>query len=89
MDYLLKPVAEEDLKSALDKYEQYFSHREPTPLIGNELLNSIRKMISNPYKTRFMVRVGERINSVEVENILYFFSLQKGTYLHTVTAAIM
>jgi len=28
-----------------------------------------------------MVRVGEHIKSVDVENILYFYSLQKGTYL--------
>ena len=30
-----------------------------------------------------MVRVSDRIKSVDVENILYFYSLQKGTYLHT------
>ena len=40
-------------------------------------------MISKPYKSRFMVRVGDRIKSVDVEDILYFYSLQKGTYLHT------
>jgi len=84
VDYLLKPVTEEDMKSALHKYEQYFTQREPPPLIESGLLNSIRQMISNPYKSRFMVRVGERIKSVEVENVLYYFSLQKGTYLHTV-----
>ena len=39
-------------------------------------------MIGRPYKTRFMVRVGDHIKSIEVNDILYFYSLQKGTYLH-------
>jgi DNA-binding LytR/AlgR family response regulator len=30
-----------------------------------------------------MVRVGDRIKSLEVDQILYFYSFQKGTYLHT------
>ena len=29
-----------------------------------------------------MVRVGDHIKTIDVEQILYFYSLQKGTYLH-------
>ena len=83
VDYLLKPVSEEDLRTALDKYKRYFNHELAVPAIGGELLKNIREMISKPYKSRFMVRVGEHIRSVDVENILYFYSLQKGTYLHS------
>jgi len=83
VDYLLKPVAEEDLTLALNKYRQYFSRDKPLPVIEKEMLHSIKQMISKPFKSRFMVRVGDHIKSVEVEDILYFYSLQKGTYLHT------
>jgi two-component system LytT family response regulator len=83
VDYLLKPVSEEDLRVALEKYRRYFNHELAVPAIGGDLLRNIREMISKPYKSRFMVRVGEHIRSVDVENILYFYSLQKGTYLHS------
>jgi DNA-binding LytR/AlgR family response regulator len=83
VDYLLKPVSEEEMRIALTKYRQYFSLRQGPPHIEKELLESIRQMISSPYKSRFMVKVGERIRSVETKDILYFFSLQKGTFMHT------
>lgn len=83
VDYLLKPISEEDLQSALTKYQQYFNREGSIPETSNDLLNSIKQMIRNPYKSRFMVKVGDRIKTVDVGDILYFYSLQKGTYLHT------
>lgn len=82
VDYLLKPVSEENLRRALDKYRRYFNQELSMPAIGGDLLQSIREMISKPYKNRFMVRVGDHIRTVDAEQILYFYSLQKGTYLH-------
>ena len=83
VDYLLKPVSEEDLRGALAKYRRFHNQEVSVPLIGGELLRNIREMIGKPYKSRFMVRVGEHIRTVDVEHVLYFFSLQKGTYLHS------
>lgn len=83
VDYLLKPIAELDLKAALDKYKNLFQREVSLPEIGSDLLASIRQMISKPYKTRFMVKVGDRIKSVDVEHILFFYSQQKGTFIHT------
>jgi len=83
VDYLLKLVTEQDLRSALYKYRNYFSgEREYIP-IGKELIENISQLISKPYKSRFLVKLGDRIRSVDVKNVLYFYSLQKGTYLHT------
>jgi len=83
VDYLLKPISETDLRSAISKYQRYFNNEVNLPQIGNELLSGIKQMIHKTYKTRFMIRVGDRVKSVEVNDILYFFSLDKGTYLHT------
>jgi DNA-binding LytR/AlgR family response regulator len=83
VDYLLKPVTEEALRRAIEKYRSYFAKQESYPPIDPELLGTIRKMIEKPYKSRFMVRIGEHIKSIGVDQILYFYSYQKGTYLHT------
>ncbi len=83
VDYLLKPISEEDLRSAISKYQRHFTNDQTVPEIGNDLLQSIKQMIHKTYKTRFMIRVGDRVKSVEVNEIFYFFSLDKGTYLHT------
>jgi two-component system LytT family response regulator len=83
VDYLLKPVSEVDLRAALDKFRRYFNQELTVPTIGGDLLRNIREMISKPFKSRFMVRVGDHIKTVDVEDILYFYSLQKGTYLHS------
>lgn len=82
VDYLLKPVSEEDLRAALNKYNRYFNRELSIPAIGGDLLQNIRDMINKPYKSRFMIRVGDHIRTLEVDQILYFYSLQKGTYLH-------
>jgi DNA-binding LytR/AlgR family response regulator len=84
VDYLLKPVSEEDLRLALGKYKRYVTFQDSAPKIGSDLIKSIREMISKPHKSRFMIKVGDHIKSVDVEDILYFYSQQKGTFVHTI-----
>jgi len=83
VDYLLKPISEENLRAALSKYQRYFRQEEAIPAIGHELLLSIKQMISKPHKSRFMVKVGDRIKSLETRDILYFYSFDKGCYMHS------
>lgn len=83
VDYLLKPVTEEALATAIEKYRHFFAQRKTYPAVDRELLSTLREMMQKPYKSRFMIRVGEHIKSIGVENILYFYSFSKGTYLHT------
>jgi len=85
VDYLLKPVNEQDLSNALAKYERHYQEdTHPEPTLDPKLLGSIRKMLGQHFKTRFMVRVGEHLRSVVVKDILYFYSMDKGTFLHNV-----
>jgi DNA-binding LytR/AlgR family response regulator len=83
VDYLLKPVTRSELQNAISKYHNFFTRKQEIPLIDKDILNSIREMISKPYKSRFMVKVGEKIKTLDVKNILYFYSMEKGCYLHT------
>lgn len=83
VDYLLKPIEYDDLVSALSKYETYFIHNTQLPVLKKEILDDVKRLLRNQYKNRFIVKVGDRIKSIGVNEILYFYSLEKGTYLHT------
>ncbi|MEI6060774.1 MAG: LytTR family DNA-binding domain-containing protein [Bacteroidota bacterium] len=78
IDYLLKPVEEERLTKAIEKIKLF------TPSIAIEQLLSISKSADiKVYKSRFMVKVGDKIKSIPLEEILAFYSLEKATYVHT------
>ena len=80
LDYLLKPVQPEKLKAALDKVKnQQKEASMPDYLSLLKLLQDSKK----EYKTRFMVRLGQKIVAIPVEKIAYFFSESKLTYLVT------
>jgi DNA-binding LytR/AlgR family response regulator len=78
IDYLLKPIEEERLRKALEKARKF------TPRINLEDLLDLKAMAGHKQlKSRFMVKVGERIRTIMVEEILLFYSFEKTTYLHT------
>ncbi|MCK4880459.1 MAG: response regulator transcription factor [Bacteroidales bacterium] len=78
IDYLLKPIEEERLRKAIEKARQFTSHVEL-----ESLLNLRTSPGSRRTKSRFMVKVGEKIRTIMVEDILAFYSFEKTTYLHT------
>jgi len=80
IDYLLKPIEEERLRKALEK-----ARKLTTRLDLEKLLNLKAGAGRKQLKSRFMVKVGERIRTIMVEEILLFYSFEKTTYLHTRT----
>lgn len=78
IDYLLKPIEEERLRKALQKARQ-FSKSASLEAILNLDMSTLHKV----HKSRFMVKVGEKIRTIMVEDILVFYSFEKTTYLHT------
>lgn len=76
VDYLLKPIEEKRLEQAIKKTKKLANQ-----LDLNQLLSLMRPQQQR--KSRFMVKVGEKIRSIPVEEILLFYSFQKATYLHT------
>ena len=87
IDYLLKPIDEDDLEIAVTK----FKNRIPKADSGNQNLQldfeQIRQMLSNPfeksYKKRFTVKIGQHLKVITTDEIECFFSEIKGTYIHT------
>jgi len=81
IDYILKPIAKEELSHALLKLESLSS-----PAASPAILDSISQamlMLTKKYKERFVLKVGEHLKSVEVSEILFFFSLEKTTFAQT------
>ena len=77
--YLLKPIDKEQLEKTLHKLEQL------TPGLTVEKLLALAHATAEQktYKSRFLIKIGERIRSVPIEEVLAFFSLEKVTYLFT------
>lgn len=80
VDYLLKPVDEEELNFALDKFEK--QHKPSQAAID---LGAIKKIFSTnqQFKERFSIKIGTSIKIIETENIECFFSENKASYIHT------
>ncbi len=73
IDYLLKPIKKEELKASLFKYEQMknaFGSQHELPDL-NALISQIR-LDDKKYKTRFLVKKGDELISVETSEIAYF-----------------
>ena len=80
IDYLLKPIDRNDLERALTKYDNLLQPKTSgiTTQMLEEIISSLKK---KPFKERFLVKVGTHLRIVETKDVLYFYSLQKGTYL--------
>lgn len=78
IDYLLKPIEEERLQRAIEKVKQF------TPVLSlEEILSLARAPANKIYKSRFMVKVGDKIKSIPIEEIVAFYSLEKATFMLT------
>lgn len=82
IDYLLKPIDPEELRSALEKFKKLYHEGQQTQINLHQIQQTI-KALTQQYKSRFIVKVGEHIKAVQVENVLYFCSREKMVYMHT------
>jgi DNA-binding LytR/AlgR family response regulator len=85
VDYILKPLDKEEFRKALEKFESL--HRQPGPVGETHLLGNISeaiRMLTRKYKTRFVIKVGEHLRTVETRDVLFFYSQDKTTFCSTV-----
>jgi len=84
IDYLLKPIEQEELAKALSKYRENQQPSSQPPLDIQALMTAMEEQKSRPtYQKRFMVSSGEKIRSIPVEEVAYFFGQQKYVFLIT------
>jgi len=84
IDYLLKPIDEDDLAVAVGKYKERLPKREAVTLDFNDIKKLLVNPIEREYKKRFSVKIGQHLKLINIDEIECFYSENKGTYLHTV-----
>jgi two-component system, LytTR family, response regulator LytT len=84
VDYLLKPIDDEELKAAVDKFKSTWKISSETKDLD---LNKIKQLLNDTqlqnYKTRFMIQVGAHLKIIESTEVCCFYSENKGTYLRS------
>ena len=77
VDYLLKPIDEESLTRALSKYKKLYADKSPFKTDFRQLLNEFR----NQFKSRFLIRTGDKFRSIQVKEINHFQICEKNVFL--------
>nr|WP_297337361.1 LytTR family DNA-binding domain-containing protein [Algoriphagus sp.] len=79
VDYLLKPIDPEELKRAVDKFKNQQLPSSINATLLQQLLQSSGS--KTEFKQRFLIRFGEKIQSILSEDIFYFCSEERVTFL--------
>lgn len=79
IDYLLKPIKKEELKNAIQKYK---SSQESVVFNYAELAKHLESGNSNKLK-RFLIRVGQTLKPIAVNDVSYFYTENRITFLFT------
>ena len=89
IDYLLKPIGTEELKRAFEKLRllKGESVQEANPYLSADLIKQVMaiatQQVKTPsYKTRFMVKIGEHLQTIAAEDIDYFMGENKTVWLY-------
>ena len=86
IDYLLKPIHRERLAETLDKFDRLHTRYSVDGLPHQEEMLEVLRSLSNPikrYRTRFLVSVGERLVTLPVGDVAYFYSENRVTFAVT------
>jgi two-component system response regulator LytT len=88
IDYLLKPIDEAELVTAVNKYKNLkkalgIENSKSIQLNFEEIKKLLINPIDREFKKRFTVKVGQHLKMIPIDEIECFYSENKGTYLHT------
>jgi DNA-binding LytR/AlgR family response regulator len=78
IDYLLKPIEQDDLKKAVEKFQSLQKQYDWKNY--RSIANELKEKRS---KKRFLIKIGDKYSYVQVEDIAYFYSEDKTTYIKT------
>ena len=81
IDYLLKPIDKGELKAAIAKFDSISTREAPQVLMDR--IGLAMQMLTRKYKERFVIKVGEHLRSIDISEVLFFFSQEKATFAQT------
>ncbi len=79
IDYLLKPLD----PAAVEKAVQKFKAKQIKPSLDLSRIQDFLAQSTQKFKKRFLVKFGEKIQSINTTDVSFFFSESKITYLQT------
>lgn len=85
IDYLLKPIEQDNLQQAVKKYNHFNPEQKEQPSIPMEQIKQLLSSYQNSYKERFTVKVGQHIRSIKTEDVECFYSENKASFIFTQT----
>ena len=75
IDYLLKPIRLEALENALRKLDDLRSVLNNQDMrVDQKQLENLLRMMNKEYKSRILLKTGDQIRSVEMEEVAYFYA---------------
>jgi two-component system response regulator LytT len=82
IDYLLKPIDYDDLKNAIEKFRNS-PFNQSVYRYPQEVFDKVLKSFTNEYKNKFVIKFGEHIKIISVDDACCFYSIEKATFLQT------
>ena len=83
IDYLLKPIDDEELESAVKKFKALKPASQKLSLDFEDIKKLLVNPIEREYKKRFTTRIGQHLKIVNADEVECFYSENKGTYAAT------
>jgi DNA-binding LytR/AlgR family response regulator len=79
IDYILKPVDKEELRNAIEKLHGLKKSDADNQIALQNIQEAVR-LLTKKFKTRFVIKVGEHLRTIEVSAIRFFYSQEKTTF---------
>jgi two-component system response regulator LytT len=79
VDYLLKPIEQEELKDSIAKVREFRQPAASNPAL-TELLEYVKRHDTNPYRSRFLLPYKDGYKSINVTDIDMIYSEARNTH---------
>jgi len=80
VDYLLKPIDQMELQEAIQKFKSVYQKKAAFDISA---LSELITQQAKSYRQRIKVKIGDKIKSIKIEDVVLIYSDQKITFLRT------
>ncbi len=86
IDYLLKPIKQDELEEAIEKLEalkKQFSKGQTG--LDTEQIEKLLNFKKPEYKSRFIAKIGDQIKYIDIKDVAYFYAEDNEVFLITIS----